>query len=134
MNFPNRRQLQPIADKYRLRLIVIFGSQVKGYTHPESDVDVAVLTEGSLPFARQLYLWQELSEAFGAEVDLSLLNHAEPLLLYHVARKGKVLYQAERRGWSEFRGYAYRHYWDTQKLRDDLARYLARQTKGIRRA
>lgn len=130
MRFPSRRRLRPIAEKYGLRLIVAFGSQVNGHTHPESDVDVAVLAEKRLPFARQLDLWLELSQAFRADVDLSVLNHAEPLLLYQVARKGRVLYQVERRAWPEFRGYAHRYYWDTQKLRDNLNRYIKHQIRG----
>lgn len=130
MKIPSARTLRPIAKRYGLRLIVLFGSQVSGRLHPESDVDVAVWSDGSLKFKQRMDLWKELSEAFDADVDLGVLDHAEPLFLYQVARSGKTLYQAGRSVWSEFRGFACRYYWDTQKLRDDLTRYIRRQTAG----
>lgn len=130
MKLPSRSTLQTIARRHNLRLIVLFGSQVSGRTHPDSDVDVAVLTAGPLPFARRLELWHELSQAFDREVDLSVLNHAEPLLLRQVAQNGRVLYQVNRYIWPEFRGYAQRYFWDTQKLRDDMDRYITRQIRG----
>jgi len=133
MKMPSARTLRPIARRYGLRLIVLFGSQVSGRLHPESDVDVAVWADGSLKFAQRLEMWRELSEAYGAEVDLAVLDHAEPLLLYHVARNGRLLFENERGLWNEFKGYAYRYYWDTQKFRDALAQYIRRQTQAVRR-
>ena len=134
MKVPPKTQLESIAKRYGLRLIVLFGSQVTGRTHPESDVDVAVWTTRPLTSARRNRLWMELSDAFQVEVDLAVLNHAEPLLLHHVATRGKLLYENKRWAWEEFKGYAFRYYQDTQKYRDDLARYLKREIQGTRRA
>ena len=130
MRIPIRKQLRPIAEKYELRLIALFGSQVSGHTHPESDVDVAVWAENHLSFARQSKLWRELSDAVGAEVDLSVLNHAEPLLLYVVSRQGRLLYENKRRAWEEYRGYAFRYYCDTHDLRDALDRDTRRRIRA----
>ena len=134
MKIPSARTLRPIAKRYGLRLIVLFGSQVSGRLHPDSDVDVAVWSDGSLKSRQILELWREMSEAFEADVDLGVLDHAEPLFLYQVARTGRLLYEKKQRDWAEFRGYAFRHYWDTQKFREDLARYIRRHTQGVRRA
>ena len=130
MGSPSKAQLKSIAEKYGLRLIVLFGSQVTGRTHLESDVDVAVWTTRPLTSARRTRLWMELSDAFRAEIDLAVLNHAEPLLLSQVARKGKLLYENKRWAWDEFKAYAFRYYEDTQKFRDDLTRYLKREIRG----
>lgn len=134
MRIPSKAQLESVAKRYGLRLIVLFGSQVTGRTHPESDVDVAVWLTRSLSASRRTRLWMELSDAFRAEIDLTVLNHAEPLLLSHVARKGQLLYENKRWAWQEFKGYAFRYYEDTRKFRDDLARYLDREFQGTRRA
>ena len=134
MRVPSKAQLESIAKRYGLRLIVLHGSQVSGRTHPDSDVDVAVWTTRPLTAARRTRLWLELSEAFRAEIDLAVLNHAEPLLLSQVARKGKLLCENKRWAWEEFKGYALRYYEDTRKFRDDLARYLKREISGTRRA
>ena len=134
MKVPSRAQLEASAKRYSLRLIVLFGSQVTGRKHLESDVDVAVWTIRPLTSARRTRLWMELSDVFQVEIDLAVLNHAEPLLLSQVARKGKLLYENKRWAWEEFKGYAFRYYQDTQKFRDDLARYLKREIQGTRRA
>ena len=130
MKAPSKVQLEPLAKRYGLRLIVLFGSQVSDRTHLESDVDVAVWWTRPLASEQHNQLWMELSGAFQAEVDLAVLNHAEPLLLYQVARQGKPLYEDQRWAWEEFKGYAFRYYEDTQKFRDDLARYLKREILG----
>ncbi len=127
MRIPSNAQLEPIARHHGLRLIALFGSQVSGRTHPESDVDVAVLARRPLAAEQRDRLWMEISDAFQAEVDLAILNHGEPLLLYQVARTGKPLYEDERWAWAEFTSYAFRYYEDTRKFRDDLARYLKRE-------
>ncbi len=134
IEIPSKAHLASIAKRYGLRLIVLHGSQVTGRTHPESDVDVAVWTTRPLTFARRSRLWIELSNVFRAEIDLAVLNRAEPLLIRHVATKGKLLYENKRWAWQEFKGYAFRYYEDTQKFRDDLARYLDREFQGTRRA
>jgi predicted nucleotidyltransferase len=43
MHTPTSLDLEPIARKHGLKLVVLFGSQVTGHAHPESDVDVAAL-------------------------------------------------------------------------------------------
>ncbi|MGH2593882.1 MAG: type VII toxin-antitoxin system MntA family adenylyltransferase antitoxin [Anaerolineae bacterium] len=134
MTIPSKAQLETIAKRYGLRLIVLFGSQVIGRTHPESDVDVAVWTARPLTSAWRTRLWMELSDAFQMEIDLAVLNQAEPLLLSQVARKGKLLYENKRWAWEEFKGYAFRYFEDTQKYRDDLTRYLKRELQGTPRA
>ncbi len=134
MNLPTAEQLKPIAEKYGLKLIVLFGSRVRGTIHPESDVDVAVLPGKPLAPEERLQLWGDLTRAFQAEVDLTSLDHAGPLLLYHVARDGQLLYEGERWAWEKQKSYGYRNYWDSKKLFDDLKRYLARRAEEIRRA
>ena len=127
MKIPTAEELRPIARRYGLRLIVLFGSQTTGQLHPESDVDVAVWTEKPLTLTRRLNLWLKLSQAFEADVDLAVLNRAEPLLMYQVARAGRVLYAGRKWAWDDFHGYACRSYWDTRKFRDDLKPYIHRQ-------
>ncbi len=130
MRIPTQAQLESIAKRHGLRLIVLFGSQVSGRTHPESDVDVAVWARKPLTALRRDRLWMALSDAFQSDIDLAILNHAEPLLLYQVARKGRPLYEGARWAWEDFKSYAFRYYEDTQKFRDDLARYLRRELGG----
>lgn len=134
MRLPTRIDFASLARRDNLRLIVLFGSQASGRTHPESDVDVAVWLAKPLRPAQRTRLWADLSALFQADIDLTVLNRAEPLLLNQVATRGRLLYECKRGEWQNFKGYAFRYYQDSQKYRDDLTRYLRRELQGVHRA
>ena len=100
MRTPTTPELESIARRHGLKLIVMFGSQVSGHTHPESDLDVAILPTHPLSWDERNVLWGELCELFQTEVDLSLLDHAQPLLMAEVTRHGQVLYEGEQSAWA----------------------------------
>ena len=133
MRIPSATELESIARKHSLKLIVLFGSQANGRTHPGSDVDVAILPAQRLSWEERNELWAGLCELFQTQVDLSMLDHAQPLLMYHVA-DGQLLYEGERWVWANFKLYARRLYWDTAPLRQALSRYLDRRVEDMRHA
>lgn len=133
MRVPSPEQLQPIAEQYSLRLIVLFGSQARGGTHAGSDADVAVWMERSLSAEERLDLWGALTRLFEAEVDLTTLNRAEPLLLYQVASTGQLLYESEEWAWENFKSCSYRRYWDSARFFADMVRYVSRRAEEMRR-
>lgn len=132
MRLPSAEQLQPVAERYDLKLLVLFGSQAQGHTHPESDVDVAVLPTRPLTGSRRLELWSELTKIFEADVDLTSLDRAEPLLLYRVACTGIPLYEGEKWAWENQKSYGCRRYWDSRKLFEAMERYVSRRAKEMR--
>lgn len=71
-----------MAQRYRLRLILAFGSAVTGRTHAGSDLDVAVLPEPGVDLSLQdlARLTADLADVFAtADVDLALVSRADPL-------------------------------------------------------
>jgi predicted nucleotidyltransferase len=131
---PSAEQLRPIAERYGLKLIVLFGSQAQGHTHPESDVDIAVLSAKPLTGSRRLELWSELTKIFEADVDLTSLDRAEPLLLYRVACTGISLYEGEKWAWENQKSYGCRRYWDSRKFFEAMERYVSGRAEEMRRA
>lgn len=71
-----RRIIRPIAEKYRLPAVYLFGSYARGTATEHSDLDLLVDTAGteikSLLSLGALY--NELSEAFAIPVDLITVN------------------------------------------------------------
>jgi len=128
------QELESIAHKHDLKLIVLFGSQATGHVRSQSDVDVAALPSRRLSWDERNGLWAKLCELFQAEVDLSVLDHAQPMLMYQVAEHGQVLYESEQWAWANFKLYARRLYWDTAPLRESLSRYLNRRVEEMRHA
>jgi predicted nucleotidyltransferase len=107
-----------VAAGFDLRLIVLFGSSARGRARQDSDLDVGVFAKHPLSATQRTDLWGRLSQLLQAEVDLTVLNHVEPLLGYQV----------------NWKSYAVRRYWDTHKYRDALKDYLARRAEEMRRA
>ncbi len=125
-----RRKVQAFARAFDLDLVVLFGSQATGKTHPRSDVDLAVRT--TLPYAQRDLAWHhKLWSAVGDlcshdEVDTVVLNDSDSLMLFEVATDGKALFEQGPATFIEFQSYAARRYWDDEKFRRMEHEYLCR--------
>lgn len=81
----------------------VFGSQVMGHTHAESDIDIAVYFSPDVlkeqRITKQLYLvgvFAQILKVSEDTIDVAVLNGA-PLLLRYVAKnEGVVLYEQDR--------------------------------------
>ncbi len=122
-----------VAGRFGLRLLVQFGSTVSGHQHAESDVDVAALFDQEPTFAQLGDLLAELSPGFpGRSVDLSVLNHADPLFLKKVMEAPRLLAGTQRE-LAELRMRAFRQYQDHRRYlaleRGHLDRFLAARAR-----
>jgi predicted nucleotidyltransferase len=115
-----------IARRHGARLLLQFGSTVSGRTHARSDVDVGVLFEAEPDYARLGGLLLDLEAAFpGQEVDLGLLNHADPLFLKKVLESARLLAGSPRQ-LARLRLYAFRRYQDHRRFLRFEERHLDR--------
>lgn len=119
--------LDGIAQTYGIRLLLQFGSTLTAHVHAGSDVDLAVLLERpELSLDEHAGLLHELQRLFpDREVDLAILNHADPLLLKQVTDSCRLLYgtQAELR---RVKLYAFKRYHDHRKYLDLERAFVAR--------
>lgn len=84
--------MDEIRNKYELSLIILHGSQVKGGLHPESDVDIAVVRKNINDTLDLLGLSSSLiKELKNDNVDIADITHANPLLLFAVMKKSRLL-------------------------------------------
>ncbi|OLY73985.1 DNA polymerase subunit beta [Pseudomonas sp. ATCC PTA-122608] len=80
------------AEVPELLAVYVFGSQVSGEAGSESDLDVAVLSAGTV---EPLLLWQlsgELADIVGVPVDLLDLRAASTVMQYQVLTTGRRLW------------------------------------------
>jgi predicted nucleotidyltransferase len=134
MRTPTPPELESIARRHGLKLMVLFGSQASGHTHPASDLDVAILPTHPLSWDERNVLWGELCELFQTEVDLSLLDHAQPLLMAKVTRHGQVLYEGEQSAWASLSFTPGVCIGARLPLRKAQSRYLDRRAEEMRDA
>ncbi|OGK78121.1 MAG: hypothetical protein A2X52_08560 [Candidatus Rokubacteria bacterium GWC2_70_16] len=122
------QRLEEIARKHGIALMLRFGSTVSGRTHCRSDLDIAVLLArpaGSLVALADLT--HDVQTLFpGQDVDLAVINHADPLFLKQVTENCSLLYGLPRR-LLELKCYAFRRY-------QDHRRYLAMERDYVARA
>jgi len=125
------RQLDAIAQTYGARLILRFGSTVSGKTHPRSDVDIAVLlAHPDVSLRERAELQQALQSLFtDREVDLVILNRADPLLLKQVSDRCVRLYGSEQE-FQRFRLLAFKRYQDHRRFLEMERRYVERMLEA----
>jgi predicted nucleotidyltransferase len=114
-----QEELESIRQRHGLRLIVAFGSRVKGRMHDGSDLDLGVLAEAypESPGRMLANLAPDLDAVFpGITVDVAVLNGADPLLLGEVSDACQLLAGAAS-DLQEFRMYAF-------KVRQDHQQWL----------
>lgn len=120
-------KIQRLAHDYGLRLVLLFGSAVSGKTHPESDLDIAVMfTDIETAHSRVFELIADLQEIFpDREVDLALINGADPLFLKKILEDCELLF-GEPRTLAELKMYAYRRYIDHKRYLKMEGEYIKR--------
>jgi predicted nucleotidyltransferase len=119
--------LSAIAKNYGVLLVLQFGSSVTGKTHARSDVDIAVLLDRpEISFQEHADLLDALQRLFpGGDVDLALINHADPLFLKKITDDCQILYGSVER-LQRLKIYAFKRYQDHQKYFDMERRYAAK--------
>jgi len=101
-----KERIAPVALKYRLPAVYIFGSYARGDATDTSDVDILVDREGSA--IRSLFdmgaLYCDLSDSFKKEVDLVTVDALDqpdvkrrtPHLKEHLYRERMIVYGQQR--------------------------------------
>lgn len=111
--------LETVCHQYGISLVVLFGSQVTGLARDDSDVDLGVLVDCyPLALETELALIRDLVHATrSGNLDVTILNQADPLLGYHVVRHGIPVYEREPHTLSRYRLRAWKRFIDTARFR-----------------
>lgn len=123
----DHRALEEVARRHGVQLVVRFGSSVKGGAHATSDVDLGVVTHPTLEsFAAISDLAADLQRLDPSrEVDVALLNHADPLFLKQVTEHCELVYGEPAR-LEALKLYAFKRY-------QDYRRYLGLEQEYVDR-
>ena len=121
-----------LAQRFGLRLILQFGSTLTGMTHDRSDLDLAVQLD-SFPVSLQTIL--EIQEALqvqfpGSEVDLAIVNRANPLFLQKIMESCRLLFGTPQ-DFARLRLHAFKAYQDFRPYLELERQYVARRLAAL---
>jgi predicted nucleotidyltransferase len=130
-----QEDLKDIAQKHGIVLVLKFGSSVTGRMHLRSDVDLAILLDRStITLQEHAELLQSLQPLFPErELDLALINHADPLFLKKITDNCELLLGPPER-LQALKLYAFKRYQDHRRYfeleRQYAERFLATTRAG----
>jgi predicted nucleotidyltransferase len=109
-----------------------FGSPVSGRSHPASDIDLAVLlARRPAPLDDQVDLVADLQSLLpGREVDVALINGADPLFLKKITEPCRRLYGSPR-ALSELKLHAFKRYQDHRRFLAMERQYVSRRIRAL---
>jgi len=115
-----------IAEKWRLRYVVLYGSHARQRATPTSDVDIAVKAGRRLGGRDYLGLYAELSACVQGNLDLWIIDYWGPIIAWEALWKGKLVWTCGRECESEY-------HWDRVKAFKEVAdlEYLRRRLQKI---
>jgi len=126
-----RKNIENIAQKHNLILVLLFGSQARQKEGINSDVDIAVLGREPINFEKLVELTNEFSEIIkGKEIDVKSLHYPDPLFRYRVIKEGILLY-GKSYDYYSFKAMVLRQFYESKdllKLKEILVR---RRVKGL---
>lgn len=127
------KELKKLCQEYNIQLMIIFGSFIKDGFNSRSDIDLAI-TAGNIGLItkNRLQILDTLADLFShRRIDLILLNHAEPLIKYSIARAGRLIYEEKQGLFNAFRVRAVSEHNDAQKFYELDKEYINNYLKGV---
>ena len=100
--------------------IYLYGSYARGEATPDSDVDLAFLSEAQITNISKLKIQEKLAVKLNKDVDLVNLKDASVVLRKEIVDKGKLLYCSDRYKTESFEMTALSMYLDLNETRKDI--------------
>jgi predicted nucleotidyltransferase len=75
--------------------IYVFGSMAKGKYRTESDIDIAIMVQGSVGGMERVQLETSLSNLLRKDVDLIIFGDASPLLQHQILKYSHIVFESD---------------------------------------
>ena len=85
--------IPPIAKKYGIIRIYLFGSRARGDNRKNSDYDLCILIPKEMTLLRLASFHEEISEALGSDVDLAYEDEMSEHFLTSIRNDMRLIYE-----------------------------------------
>lgn len=128
----NNDALKNMAQKYSIELLLLFGSQVSGKVHEESDYDIGYISTLQLTPEDEGKLMLGLASVLKIpieKIELVSLRGASPLFLKEVFDNVQVLYAKDNLIFDEYKIYAIRYFDESKALLENMRNVVEKRAK-----
>lgn len=87
-------QVNELCRQYHVKTLSLFGSQLRGDSTPQSDIDLLVSFSEPVSLFQLVALERELTKLLGAKVDLLTEDSISPYLRKQILRERQEVYAA----------------------------------------
>lgn len=109
-------EIEKLAKKYNLSLVLLYGSHAKRNIRTDSDIDLAVLGVKPVSTDDIIALSNGFAQIFEVnEIDVKSLHKTDSLFRYQVMQNSVLLY-GRNYDYLTFKSYAFRSYHDSKDL------------------
>lgn len=84
--------ITPIAQRYNMKEVYLFGSYARGEATEKSDIDLVMNFSDTITLFTYAEIIEELENLFGKKVDIVSHNSASPRLLYQIIDEEVLMY------------------------------------------
>ncbi len=114
-----QKQIKEIAIKYNIDLLVLFGSQATGRTHPKSDIDIGYTASQRLDLETRFKIENDMYRILKREdIEFVDLQRISPVMKKIIADEGIMLYEKIAGTFELFCMYAFKLFVETKTLRE----------------
>ncbi len=114
-----------LSERFGLKLVLLFGSQVGGRVHAQSDVDLGVMSDHPLRPKELAEIIFYLTQALKLpDIEVTDLKTLPPLMLKNIAEESILLYEGELDLYDRFKIYGYKRHMEAGPLYRARAREL----------
>jgi len=126
-----KEKIEQIAQKYSLEMLLLFGSQISGKTHKESDYDIAYLSEMDFSIEDEGRLIIDLLPIVEGRderiINLVNIKKTTPLILYAMTAHAQILYEKDTVTFAQLRAYAFKKYIEMKPMYKERERRMQKQ-------
>lgn len=113
----NQKIVEFLTKKYKLKVIILFGSYARNTQNAESDIDIAIILNDNINIET---IKDELEDLLRKEVDLINLNNINDSFRYEILMNGKVLYTSNELEFEMYKIDMFREYLELNESRQEI--------------
>jgi hypothetical protein len=128
INDGQKKNIQAMAEKYGLDLVMLFGSYAEGRNTKNSDIDIGYVKNEKLSFDDEIRFASDVQTIFKIErADIVYIPSASPFFMYMIMQNGKILFERNSELFPNVYTYALKRFEDNKPLYQMRFDYLCKQ-------